>query len=167
VSSFGTPCQVSLIEDSGEQHNVRLAGYEFRSIPNWAGDAKTLVATVYSAAGFEIALVDVSQPQQAQIKQVFWKQGDGLNVDLRHPSWGRSCPTAAYHAESGRCVFVGWDKNGAALYMLRAGRSDPPHRLEAGYDNQIASLAFSPDGRYLLFCSSRHEPGSTEIEAVR
>ncbi len=167
ISSFGTPCHVTLVGDDGVRQPVRLAGYEFRSVPQWAGDGATLVATVHSAAGFDIVLVDISRPEQAQIKQVLWRAGDGLDVDLRNPKWGNSCPTAAYHAASGRCVFVGWNTSGAALYTLQAGQVDPPQRLEAGYDNQLASLAFSPDGRYLLFCSDRHELWSTDLGLVR
>jgi beta-lactamase regulating signal transducer with metallopeptidase domain len=167
VTSFGTPCEATLMRDNGIQRPVRLAGYEFRSVPHWAGDGATLIATLRSAAGFDIALIDISQPEQARIKQVLWRKGSGPAVDPRHPAWSGSCPAPAYQAASGRCVFVGWDKNGAALYTLQAGQLGPPQRLEAGYDNKIASLAFSPDGRYLLFCSDRHEQGATIAKTSR
>ncbi len=46
-----------------------------------------------------------------------------------------------------------------ALYSFKRGKADPPRRLEpAGYDSLLQDLAFSPDGRYLLFTSNRTGP---------
>ena len=57
---------------------------------------------------------------------------------------------------TGQCVFVGSDPKGMALYTLDPGKPGPPRRLEPeGHDKLIRDLAFSPDGRYLLFSSNR------------
>ena len=50
-----------------------------------------------------------------------------------------------------RCVFVGEDTKGMALYLLEPGKPGPPKRMESASDNLIRDLAFSPDGRYVLF----------------
>ncbi len=51
-----------------------------------------------------------------------------------------------------RCIFVGSDARGRALYSVDRGKAGPAKRVEPeGYDQSITSLSFSPDGRYLLF----------------
>ena len=41
---------------------------------------------------------------------------------------------------------------GQALYSVQRGKAGPAKRVEPeGYDHEITSLSFSPDGRYLLF----------------
>jgi hypothetical protein len=106
------------------------------------------VAFVRSAKGFAIALVDVTNPADAKIKDVLWKRGDGTNVEPLYP---------VYSPERRRGVFVGRDAKGQALYTFEPGKV--PLRLEAeGYDKKISSLALSPDGRYVLFCSDRPWP---------
>ena len=53
-----------------------------------------------------------------------------------------------------------------ALYVVHTGQFDPPTRLESGgYDNKIAALAFSPDGRYVLFCSDRPKADPETVSA--
>jgi beta-lactamase regulating signal transducer with metallopeptidase domain/Tol biopolymer transport system component len=148
IVSLSSPCRLTLMDvETREQRPVELDGHRFYSSPGWAGDERTLVALVDSAGGARIALVDVTDPQKAQVTQVLWKRRDGLAVDPAYP---------VYSAKTERCVFVGENENGAALYTVRAGQSDPPKRLEpSGYDGKIASLAFSPDGRFVLFCSDR------------
>jgi hypothetical protein len=89
----------------------------------------------------------VTTPERAHVSQVLWRKGDGANVTPVHP---------VYDAQSSRCVFVGRDKNGMALYEFRTDQAETPRRLEPDrYDKRIASLAFSPEGRFVLFCSDR------------
>ena len=78
--------------------------------------------------------------------KVLWKRGDGSNVEPLYP---------VYSPVTKQCVFVGREKGGQSLYRL--GADGRPERLEAEVqrDGKIASLALSPDGRYLLFCSDR------------
>ena len=91
--------------------------------------------------------MDLANLYQPSVKRVLWKKGDGLNVDLVEPV---SSPA------TGQCVFVESNPEGMALYALDAGKPGPPRRLEReGHDKLIRDLAFSPDGRYLLFSSNR------------
>ena len=147
VISFSNPCELALLDvETGQHHPVQPAGYEFRSVPSWGGDGDTLVAVIRSAAGLQIALIDIRDPGQARIKQVLWQRGDGDNADPTYP---------VYSAAANRCAFVGREENGSALYVLEPERPPVPRRLEAVRSSgKIASLAFSPEGRHLLFCSN-------------
>lgn len=148
IVGFGRPLPLSVIDvKTGKERPVQLGSHKIWSIPSWAADSKTLVANVHSATGAGIALVDVAEPEQAKVKQILWRRGDRLDVSPAFP---------VFSAETGRCLFVGREEKGMALYSLFISKYDPPQRLEAeGYDNKIANLALSPDGRYVLFCADR------------
>jgi hypothetical protein len=62
-----------------------------------------------------------------------------------------------YSRSQMRGAFVGRDPKGQALYTFEPGKA--PRRLEPKrpLDPKIASLALSPDGRYLLFSADRAE----------
>ena len=97
--------------------------------------------------GDTVALLDVSDHEPGKIKEVVFKPGNDLDIK---PLW------PVYSPSIRRCVFVGVEPKGMALYSVEHGQSGRAKRLEAGPpDPQIGGLAFSPDGRYLLFCSTR------------
>ena len=155
TTSFRSPCRLSII--GVEERTVQLAEHRFYSTPSWAGDAGTIVAIVGWGGDAGIALIDVTDPEQARVKQIIWKKGDRVAVSPFYP---------VYSPRTDLCVFVGGDHRGEALYSIKPGQSDPPKRLEpTGYDGKIARLSFSPDGRYVVFCSDRFnqlaERGST------
>jgi len=158
VSSFRSPLRLTLVEvETGQQRPVKLTGYNLYSRPSWAGDGQTIVVLAVSESGIGIVLVDVSEPEQAEVKQVLWRRKDRLDVAVAHP---------VYSPKTRRCIFVGKDDRGMALYVVHTGQFDPPKRLESGgYDNKIAALAFSPDGRYLLFCSDRPKTDPQAVSA--
>ena len=133
---------------------LQLAGQNVFSEPSWAGN-ETIVAAIGSDAPDSIALIDVSDPGHANIKEVLWKKGKALDV-------APSCPL--YSAGTRRCVFVGAAAKGVALYSFRHGQPGPPRRLEPdGHDNLIVDLAASPDGRYILFSSDRPGRGQRPV----
>ncbi len=144
IVSFSNPARLTMLDvKTAVATSVRIAGQSIYSLPSWAGDGRTLVAII--TAG--IVLVDVTTPEQSQVTRVLWRKGDGPNATPVHP---------VYHAQSGRCVFVGRDKNSVALYEFQTDRGKTPKRLEPDFDDtRLASLAFSPDGRFVLFCSER------------
>jgi hypothetical protein len=97
-----------------------------------------------------IALLDVTGREEMKVKSVLWKKGAGPDVI---PS------DAVYHAASRRCVFIGVEAKGKALYTFTAGEAGKPVRLEArGLDRSMGDLALSPDGRFLLFNTDRADP---------
>lgn len=151
VTVLGSPSRMVLIRVTDPERpvlsQVQVEGGVFYSVGNWTGAGLTMVAVLKLNGKVDIALVDVSDPAHAQVKQSLWRNGDGLTIAPIFP---------AYHPESGRCAFVGRDGNATALYAFNAKQGEKPKRIEVpGFGGKVASLAFSPDGRYLLFCSQR------------
>ncbi len=148
VTGFSSDRKLSLVDaETGEVEPISLAGHKFYSQTSWGGDPDSILSVVVSDRGTGIALVDISTPSAAKIKRVLWRRGEDLNV-------APACPV--YSTKTHRCVFTGRAKTGTALYILRTDKDEPAKRLEPEIeDNKIASLAFSPDGRYVLFCSDR------------
>ncbi len=157
IASFSSPCRLSLIDvETAEERPVILDGHKTYSSPGWAGDSQTLVAIISSSGGAGIALVDVTDPEEARVKQILWRRGDRIDISPLYP---------VYSPKTDLCVFVGEDENGGALYSVKPGQLEPPKRLEpGGYDGKIARLAFSPDGRYVVFCSDRPSGTRAAVE---
>jgi Tol biopolymer transport system component len=148
IVGFSDPRDMRLIDiGKSESRRVEISDYSVFGWLSWA-DAQTVAAIVGSeGTGDTVALIDVSEPEKAKIKEVLWKPGP--NDDMK-PLW------PVYSPSTRRCVFVGIQPKGMALYSLEKGQSGQATRLEHdGLDRQIGGLAFSPDGRYLLFCSNR------------
>ncbi len=146
--SFSNPCTVTLIDaKSGESQPVELADHQFFSVPSWAGDGQTLVAVVQGKGALMIALVDVSDPAKAKIKEVVWPRGIGVSDEPIYP---------VYSAEAKRCVFVGRSPLGFFLYRIDADTKGVPLKLEPNaLGERIAGLAITRDGNRVLFCSER------------
>jgi Tol biopolymer transport system component len=150
VVGFDDPREVKLIDlQKPEFHPVVIPGHQVFAWPSWA-HARTVAAIIGSeGAGDTVALLDVTDPQRTKVKEVLWKRGKELDVT---PLW------PVYSASTRRYVFVGSGPGGLALYTVDPGQSGRARRLEPGrLDEQVGGLAFSPDGRYLLFCSTRPE----------
>ncbi|MDR3632426.1 MAG: sigma-70 family RNA polymerase sigma factor [Isosphaeraceae bacterium] len=155
VSAFNTPPEpttLALLDvETGRTQPLTIPGQEVFSVPSWAGDGT--IVTVLGTHHFaeSIALVDLSNPDAATVKETLWKQENALAVDPSYP---------IYSAATERCIFVGEKRKDLALYSIQKGRPGPPRRLErVGHDKAITDLAGSPDGRYVIFCSDRsHRP---------
>lgn len=149
VCSFSTPCELSVMDpETGDDRPVQVNGHQIYSVPRWASD-RTIVASLGANFGDTIALIDVTDPDQGKVTEVLWKKGGDPDVNPTYP---------VYSPASGRCVFVDAGPRGMALYRVTRGRSGPPHRLEPpGHDKFLSDLAFSPDGRYVLFCADRSD----------
>jgi Tol biopolymer transport system component len=150
IVSFSNPREVTLMDVRPEKSGpLQLLGQKLYSMPSWVA-AGTIVAVVGPDArdtGDTIALIDVSDPGQARVKEVLWKKGDEPDVTLYYP---------ILSAGTRRCIFARAEPKGMALYSFFQGRTDPPKRLEPeGYDRLIAGTTYSPDGRYVLFSSNR------------
>ena len=149
ILSFSDPCEVMLVDDRPgvKSGPLQVADFKFFGVPGWAGPG-TIVAVIGEDAADSIALIDVNDPEQAKVKEVLWRAGKGLDVKPYDP---------AYSPATRRCAFAGKQEGkGSALYVLDHGKADPPRRLEnEGFDDILLDLAFSPDGRYLVFRSNR------------
>jgi hypothetical protein len=133
---------------------LKIEGYNVFWEPSWA-ENETVVAAIGTDSPDAIALIDVSEHSYAKIKEILWRKGDGPDVQPFYP---------LYSVATRRCVFVGLEPKGKALYSFRHGQPDPPRRLELeGHDNLLQDLASSPDGRYVLFTSDRRVPGEGDV----
>jgi hypothetical protein len=142
------PSQVTIMDVRPENSGVlRLPDFNIFSVPSWVGEG-TIVAVVGTDVGDTIALIDVSEPARPKVKEVLWKQGNGLDI---RPLFPIDSPVTR------RCVFVGEEPGkGKALFSFLHGKPDPPKRLEPrGFDELIQDPTFSPDGRYVVFASDR------------
>lgn len=152
IISFTAVREVTIMDARPEKSGaLRIPGHQIHTVPNWAGD-ETIVAVIGPdavGAGDTIALIDVGDPGHGKIKEVLWKKENGRDVKLHYP---------VYSPITRRCVFGLEESRGMALYSFLHGRPDPPARLEPeGFDHKITGLAYSPDGRYVLFSSDRIE----------
>ena len=152
IVSFGDPRQAKLINiETGALREIAVPDHKIFSWPSWA-DQGTLAAVIGTEeTGDSVALLDLGEAERPRVKQVLWKQNQQLDVK---PMW------PVYSPRTHRCLFVGAGPSGMALYQVDHNQPAPARRVEqAGLDERIAGLSFSPDGRYLLFCSTRSVAG--------
>ncbi len=143
IVAFGEPRRVTLMDVDPEKSGVlTIPGSRISSIPSWAGNGM-IAAVVGTKAGDQIAVIDVSNPAQARIKEVLWRRASGPDVTPTYPM---------YLPDTGLCVFVGGHAKGMSLYSVRRGKELPAKPLGKAVEREtIVNLAFSPDGRYVLF----------------
>jgi Tol biopolymer transport system component len=143
IVSFGNPRQVTLMDaDPQKSGALNIPDGQIFSVPSWA-DAGSIVAAIVSDEGDALALVDVRDPSHCRVKEVLWKKAGDLDIRQSYP---------IYWPDGRRCIFVGGGPRGMALYSVQPGQAGPPKRLGLeGYAPKISGLAFSPDGRYVLY----------------
>jgi hypothetical protein len=145
IMSYSTPPQVTLMDADAKKSGVlKLSGQQIHSEPAWAGK-ETIVAVIGATESDALALIDVSNPREASVKEVLWRRADGPDVEPAYPN---------YSTAAGLCVFVGRGPNGNALYSIRRNKvgEAKPLALKERH-TWIAHPFFSPDGLYLLFSS--------------
>ncbi len=140
IIGFGAPGRVTLMDANPDKSGLlRLPGQQMYAFPSWAG-VGTIVAAIGVTEADTVALIDVSDPSQAKVKEVLWRRENGPDVT---PS------ESIYSATTRRCIFVGSGAKGVALYSIEQGQAGVAKRLGlGGYHPAITSLAESPDGRY-------------------
>ena len=146
--SFTNPCEVTLIDDRPNTKSgvLKSPDQKIFSIPSWAGEG-TIIAAIGAEAGDTIALIDVTDPDEAKVKEVLWKKSNGPDLKPYEPIYRRRPAVAFSWVETPK---------GMALYSLEPGKPAQPKRLEPGpTDNLTRDLSYSPDGRFLLFSSNR------------
>jgi RNA polymerase sigma factor (sigma-70 family) len=141
------PHQVTLMDvNSGTSAALQLPGHQFYAYPSWA-DEHLIIAAIGASQGDTIALIDVSDPPQPKVKRVLWRRANGPDVEPSYP---------IYSAATGLCVFVGKGPQGQALCSVQhreAARAKPIGPREGDHP-WIGDLAYSPDGRYLLYSAT-------------
>lgn len=146
-ATFSSPLRLSLLDaDDGEAAAINFPGHRIYSIPNWI-DGDTFVALVVTPEKEGILLVNVANPAQPRIERMLLRTDEQFKSQVKYP---------AYSPARDVCVFARKQEEGMSLYYFKRGEEPTRMEPERGYDEKIASLVLSPDGRYLLFCSSRN-----------
>jgi RNA polymerase sigma factor (sigma-70 family) len=150
IVSFADPRQVTLMDANPAKSSVlELSGHQIYSHATWAGKG-TIVAVIGTTEGDTIARIDVSDPREAKVKEVLWRRANGPDVQPRYP---------IYSVAMDRCAFIGSDAQGMALYSVQRGNTGPAKPLKSREAHPwIADLAYSPDGRYILYSAKSREP---------
>jgi dipeptidyl aminopeptidase/acylaminoacyl peptidase len=143
IISFENPRQVTVMDaNPAKSGALHLADYKFYADPTWA-DAGTIVAVIGFTEGDTVALVDVRDPSKAKVKDVLWRKANGPAVTPDFP---------IYSSAIRRSIFVGNKGKAIALYSVEQGKAEPAKRLGTdGHEAEINGVAFSPDGRYILY----------------
>jgi Tol biopolymer transport system component len=143
--SFAFNPRLSLIEvETGLEQPIEISGKAFASVPAWVGKAATIVSVIHEEEVASIALLDLANPQAPKVEKVLWTPKT-LPVEPSRP---------VYSAKMKRCVFVGSDSRGSALYVQE---KDGTARLleKDHFDPRLTGLSISPDGKTILFASDR------------
>jgi hypothetical protein len=101
--------------------------------------------------GDTIALLDVREPGEAKIIEILWKRTADLDVTPRWP---------VFRPGTRQCFFQGVEEKKRTIYSVERGeslRAKPVGVVgpQFGPVPGLGSLAFSPDGRYLLLDANR------------
>ena len=156
IMAFTFPRRVTLMDANPEKSGVlQIPNHQIHSDPYWAGKG-TIVAVIGRTEGDTIALIDVSDPRRAKVKEVLWRRANGPDVVPDYP---------IYSAATRRCIFVGIEAKGEAIYSVQQNKAEPAKPLGTlGYEPKIIGLAYSPDGRYFLY--SVRGPGRVHGEGA-
>ena len=157
INSYSLPTTSTVINlETKGAGVVEVPKSQIFSWPSWAGPG-TLVSALSpkeSYKGDSIALIDVREPAEAKIIEVLWKRSEELDITPRWP---------VYRPETRQCFFVGEEPKKRRIYSVRRGESLQAKEVgvieeQHGRQTHLASLSFSPDGRYLVFQSNQLVP---------
>ncbi len=153
--------QLTIVDTVPESSGVVVLpdNRQIHSVPGWVAPGTILAAlSILNNQPWEIALLDVSKPGESQIKESLWKGDQRQSLIPSFPIYNEATKTYA---------FVGRNRmqpaeNAAAntgpkpwgIYTFKAGDKAPALLNKAEFELPATDLAFSPDGRYVLFCSN-------------
>jgi RNA polymerase sigma factor (sigma-70 family) len=157
INSFAEPTTPTVVNlETGAADVVRVAGHQIISWPTWAGPDTLVAVLTAKDEPDSIALLDVRSPAEAKVTEVLWKRSPELDVTPRHTT---------IRPGTRECYFVGAEAKRRGLYVIERDGSNRARALgvveyllkERPGGQQLGGLAFSPDGRYLLFHANRPE----------
>jgi hypothetical protein len=155
IDGFSEPTTSTVVNiETGARNVVQVAGHRIISWPTWAGPGTVVAALAAKGVPDSIVLLDVSNPAQSKVTEVLWRRTPDLDVTPRH---------LAIRPGTRECFFVGAEATRRGLYVVEADGSNRARGLgvveyllrERPGGQQLGGLAFSPDGRYLLFDANR------------
>jgi WD40 repeat protein len=163
INPFSEPTEAQILDlASGRAATIRLAGHHLMSWPRWVGRNR-LVAVICEGEGEQnaaLAILDVTNPSEATVREMLWKRGPEQDVLPRWP---------LYRASADEYYFVGvTPPNNRNLYVLSPDRAARARPLQAeARDDQLEGLTLSPGERYLVFNANRPDRGSLPERADR
>jgi RNA polymerase sigma factor (sigma-70 family) len=152
INSHSVPTLSTVINlDTKDGGVVNVAGHQILSWPSWVGPGTLVSSITTEGAPDSIALLDVRNPAEAKLIEVFWKRNNELDVTPRWP---------VYRPDTRNCFFVGDEPTKRTLYMVPRGESLKARRMDVVerrplHSRSFGCLRFSPDGRYMLFTAER------------
>jgi hypothetical protein len=160
INSYSLPSKPTLFNpETRKSVVIEVPGHQVFSWPSWVGPRTVVTALAPKATydGDSIVLLDVREPAEAKILEVLWKRDTDLDVIPRWPVFRPGTPQCFFLGEEPRKEGEGPGKR--ALYSVQRGESLRARHMEiVGQQHApgtggvgLASLSFSPDGRYLLF----------------
>jgi Tol biopolymer transport system component len=151
LNPFSEPTHAQILDlASGRASTIRLAGHHLMSWPRWVGRDR-VIAVICEGEGEQnaaLAILDVSNPSEATVREVLWKRGPDLDVLPRWP---------LHRASTDEYLFVGVaPANHRNLFLLSPGSGGRATPLQAqAQADQLEGLFLSPGERYLLFNANR------------
>jgi RNA polymerase sigma factor (sigma-70 family) len=158
INSFSLPTTSTVLNpETGRGEVIRVAGRPILSWPSWSGPHTVVTAVTSQEEPDAIVSLDVHSPAEAKVTEVLWKRTSELDVT---PRWPVVRPGTRQY------FFVGVEPKRRGIYVVEPDKSNqarPAGVVEYQRQmpaQQLGALAFSPDGRYLLFQANRPELSS-------
>jgi RNA polymerase sigma factor (sigma-70 family) len=158
INSFSLPTTSTVLDpETGRAEVIRVAGRQILSWPSWSGPHTVVTAFTSGGEAESIVLLDVQSPSEAKVIELLWRRSAELDVT---PRWPVVRPGTRQY------FFAGAEPKRRGIYVVEPDKSNqarPAGVVEYQRQmpaQQLGALAFSPDGRYLLFQANRPELSS-------
>jgi Tol biopolymer transport system component len=146
INGFSEPTECSIFNlATGTSRPVSIPGSRIFSWPRWAGPEQLVAAFGSGSSPDRISLFRLGKSSRAIPDGTLWSRTSKLDVYPRWPLYSQ-----------GVCYFVGVETNKRTLFTVKRNVPGEAVAVEGeGQDDKLGGLAFSPDGRYLLFGANR------------